>query len=916
MSLSQYLRARARSDERVAPSEPVASLGALRHRLAKLPTELPLAISLCAAPLILRTILLLRHASARSPSDAHGYLSDITVSAIAAVVLSIALRRLSRRARIVTAGFAGLLWTLLHVGNYEHVSALGAPLQLTYAQYMRDGVFVAGSALSVSSFVLVACLLAVTVGGLTWSVRSEFRALSWQTRSIVLLSLGFANSTWPRNARSLAWRERNFMELWLTPSNANASNSSRRNALPLAFRTNVQGDVGGSLRVSPAKGRPNVLLVILEGISGANIPSISTLHGISQRADMPELSAIAQGGISFSTFIANQRQTNRGEFALLCGRLDYLQSGTSRMTEYARDGGEACLPRILADSGYETLYLQPAPLSFMMKDQFMAKAGFSVSRGHDYFTKAYARSSWGVDDKAFFEQAAAAVEQLDKAGGPWFATLLTVGTHHPYTVPPNYRTGTEIDGDPHGLAIRYLDGAIGSFVAQLEAARLLEDTLLIITSDESFGAAGYDDVTQLLSYNWGFLIAKVPGEQPRAVTQHYAQTDVALSIADYVGVSTAPFVGRSLFREYQEPRALVFANTYQQKMYWAAGREIVECDEALSVCQKHVAEGPGLFSPTRASGAASDADIAPLREMLALASARQSVTTNGRTPLILDNAAVWEVGPKSESFAFGGQYFTLKADQEVVVSLDATLVGRGAAVLLDSDVYANIWQYELLPPVMYDGDSVRFEYVFAPGKDLGNVEVRLNPRRIGESTSHLILRKADMVVRPRTLPKAGGETNFFELTRARPMQELFVGSGISADSARHAFSMKDCVAQRDGRQLVATECAPGALLFGPYASAPAGHSIRATFEVASERGAASLRGELVTAAGATTLALGPIVELPSRSWPDAGFSQTITLTARTEKPIDGVEARLGLMYSEPGATLIIRRASLEVFADP
>jgi hypothetical protein len=543
----------------------------------------------------------------------------------------------------------------------------------------------------------------------------------------------------------------------------------------------------------------------------------------------------------------------------------------------------------------------------MMKDQFMAKAGFADVRGHDAYTKAYARSGWGVDDRAFFEQSATFIEELDASGAPWFATLLTVGTHHPYTVPEDFRTGDSLDGDPHARAVRYLDQAVSAFVAKLEASHVLDDTLVLVTSDESFGVEGYDDVTHLLSYNWGFLIAKAPGEGPKVIGAPYAQTDVALSIADYLGIGSAQFVGRSIFREYEEPRNIVFANTYQQKIYWASPPEMVECDEALTACQRHTTVGAGLFGASRTTRRAEDVDVAPLREMVALTNTHEAHAAAGRTPLILENAVVWEPGPQRGGLVFGGQYFTLAADQEVVISLDATPVGADAGLTLDFDLFARGMLYEVYAPALYSGDTLRLQYVYAPGKVENNMEVRLFARDIGAKSGRLVLRNAEMQVRPRTLAEVGGVTTQFAIERARPMQTYALGSGIESDRSDRHLLTAPCVVRRMKRELVARGCGNSILVYGPYAKVAAGSEVRATFEVVSELGSAKLSADLVSGGGKATHARSDVVAV------QAGSATTLTFTARAHETLDGVEARLGVAAGDANAALIIRRAVVEVF---
>jgi len=144
-----------------------------------------------------------------------------------------------------------------------------------------------------------------------------------------------------------------------------------------------------------------VLLVILEGVSGAYLQSLREPHGISSSTDMPELDRIARMGLRYSTFIATQRQTNRGEFAILCGDYPKLITAEAKMTELVGKGSIDCLPAALRDAGYSTTYLQAAPLPFMMKDQFMPLAGFEQVHGDRWFKHSYHRNHWGVDDRHF-----------------------------------------------------------------------------------------------------------------------------------------------------------------------------------------------------------------------------------------------------------------------------------------------------------------------------------------------------------------------------------------------------------------------------------------------------------------------------------------------------------------------------------
>jgi phosphoglycerol transferase MdoB-like AlkP superfamily enzyme len=163
---------------------------------------------------------------------------------------------------------------------------------------------------------------------------------------------------------------------------------SRRNS---EFDQKVAPDLSGTPRFTfydtKAKGRlPNILIVMLEGISGGHIPSLASTYRVKIKESMPKMSALAKKNFGSASFISHQRQTDRGEYSILCGDVPKLTRKPPRMTDIATSKApRECLPEFLNRHGYETVYLQPAPMSFMMKDRFMDKIGFKISKGADFF---------------------------------------------------------------------------------------------------------------------------------------------------------------------------------------------------------------------------------------------------------------------------------------------------------------------------------------------------------------------------------------------------------------------------------------------------------------------------------------------------------------------------------------------------
>lgn len=219
----------------------------------------------------------------------------------------------------------------------------------------------------------------------------------------------------------------------------------------------------------------------------------------------------------------------------------------------------------------------------------MSLAGFMEIRGEAGLPEAYRRTSWGVDDRAFFEQSLQRIQALQASSTPWFMTLMTAGTHHPYNIPDEFAT----EGDDRQQAFHILDEALHEFIASLEKQGVQEETLILVTTDESSGVeTSADGKLRRLSQNWGALVALVPnGENSGVPVQSsYAQYDIPLSIVDYLGLENSGnrFHGRSIFREYNKTRPVIMANTYARQQNLLDGDLLLVCQESGEGCAQYL----------------------------------------------------------------------------------------------------------------------------------------------------------------------------------------------------------------------------------------------------------------------------------------------------------------------------------------
>jgi hypothetical protein len=375
-----------------------------------------LAVAGLLAPVATRLVLMIEREVSFSGPDLRGFFSDLVVSLffIVALLLACRWRRWFGTALVI-------LWCVLYYGNYEHVTVLGSPAGLAHAGYLADETFLKGSALVPTHPLLLAGILCASCL-LTWlgSRKKSTRGPLLSISAVALVVLAI-HVVWPPDAEALTWRQVNVVyenlrwvitPLARTPAQQAAPHI--RAGLESKIDALFRADLSGTPILTLGNRGTNVLLIMLEGISGVHLDYIAERHGVSVSVKMRRLDRIAQENVVFRSFVSHQRQTNRGEYAILCGDYPKLIVDEPKMTELLQSKSLVCLPNVLRDAGYETVYLQSAPLGFMSKDLFMPKIGFSQVYGDSWFRKAYARNQWGIDDRAYFEQSLEMVHRSER----------------------------------------------------------------------------------------------------------------------------------------------------------------------------------------------------------------------------------------------------------------------------------------------------------------------------------------------------------------------------------------------------------------------------------------------------------------------------------------------------------------------
>ena len=516
-----------------------------------------------------------------------GYLSDL---AIGSLLLLLCYRRPLLAAPLSVA------WALLLLGNAELINAVGRMPEPSDLKYLSDPQFVSQSTQGGGiRYPLLAGALALAVLACLLLGRRHGPKISHYAYALpVALLLGHAADQFVSPSEDDQWR------LFNLPHKLLAEGISRgRVALEDRWyagdESGLPPDIDGLAKLDlsgtpllPGGGKArNVLIVTLEGIPGAYIAKNRQLIGSSYQEDlMPRLSEWAERSMTTPDYVLHSHQTIRGLYAMLCGDYGKLDSGTPKGVELlnSQTRNLQCLPHQLRAMGFRTHFLQGAGLRFMAKDQIMPHMGFEKTHGRDWFkNKPYLEFPWGMDDKAYFEGALKYVKQLRQDQQPWMLTLLTVGTHQPYSAPKDYlgRYPTAKQA-----AIGYLDDAVADFLKGLEKQGVLKDTLVIVTSDESHGLENVR-----LASAWGFNLVLAPdGDKlPKVKSGVYGHVDLSASVLDYFDLPVPDNIaGRSLFRDYSTPREIMSYTNGLLRQH--DGKVFTECN-FQQVCRRYESRG-------------------------------------------------------------------------------------------------------------------------------------------------------------------------------------------------------------------------------------------------------------------------------------------------------------------------------------
>ncbi len=319
------------------------------------------------------------------------------------------------------------------------------------------------------------------------------------------------------------------------------------------------------IRISSPTRPHNVVVVLLESVGLKH----TTLRDATIKST-PNLARLADEGLKVESMYAVIPHTTKALVSTLCG--DWPEPVGD--ADEARPGGlpDRCLPALLRERGYRTAFFQPARGDFEDRADLVHEMGFERFRAQESLAqRTWERSNYlGIDDRAMLAPGLQwSTEDKDR---PFFATYLTLASHHDYRVPSHW-TLLDFPGVGGRLerylnAVRYVDDFLGRLVRGYEELGLAEDTVFVVLGDhgEGFGEHGrsqhdltiYEEGLQVPAVIWSPAIL---AGRTGVITGNRQQIDVLPTVLELIGAESTDRTlrGSSLLGPAPEGRTLFHA---------------------------------------------------------------------------------------------------------------------------------------------------------------------------------------------------------------------------------------------------------------------------------------------------------------------------------------------------------------------
>ena len=224
------------------------------------------------------------------------------------------------------------------------------------------------------------------------------------------------------------------------------------------------------------------------------------------------------------------KRTIEGVPAVLTG-IPNLISGDFITSKYNANKINS-LASILNKEGYYTAFFHGGTNGTMGFDDFTRSAGFTSYFGRaEYNNENDFDGKWGIWDEQFLQFAA---NKMNEFKPPFMSSIFTLSSHHPYSIPQQYKGKFRKGKLPIQESVMYSDFAIRKFFKTVSKMPWYNNTLFVITADHTSEGYFPEYKSRVGEFRVPILFFKPGGNLKGFHDKVVQQVDVLPSVLDYL----------------------------------------------------------------------------------------------------------------------------------------------------------------------------------------------------------------------------------------------------------------------------------------------------------------------------------------------------------------------------------------------
>lgn len=313
----------------------------------------------------------------------------------------------------------------------------------------------------------------------------------------------------------------------------------------------------------------NLVLIILESFGQEMIGYYNDNY---EKSLTPFLDSLLNESLTFNG-LANGRRSIEALPSIICG-LPSLMSTDYPSSRYAINRLDG-FGKTLKDKGYTTAFFHGGNNGTMSFNITSKSSGFDNYYGrNEYNNDKDFDGTWGIYDNEFLQFSA---KELDKFEGPFAATIFTLSSHHPYSLPNNYIIKDTTDTTPFEKTVSYVDYSLKNFFATVTDYEWFENTIFVITADHVNPEHKHEEYKNIYgTYRVPIAFFAPQIIETKEVDEIAQHTDIGISILSALNIDDKVFsFGRNLFDSIQEQTYINYINNVYS---FSDGRYLLQSD--------------------------------------------------------------------------------------------------------------------------------------------------------------------------------------------------------------------------------------------------------------------------------------------------------------------------------------------------